>query len=97
MPVADQDFFFALDLSDEPHFDRMLSALSDTVLRFVGYDAPAVDAVTAQVKTALADGVSRGRERCDVRFRASDGKLQISVAYPGGPTWELTRALPAPS
>ena len=97
MPVADHDFFFALDLSDEPHFDRMLSALSDTVLRFVGYDATAVDAVTAQVRAALAEGISPGRERCDVRFRASGGKLQISVVYAGGPPWELTRALPAPS
>jgi len=97
MPVADHDFFFALDLSDEPHFDRMLSALSDTVLRFVGYDAAAVDAVTREVKVALADGVSHGRERCDVRFRASDGRLRISVAYAGAPVWELTRALPAQS
>ena len=96
--MPDHDFLFALDLSDEPHFDRMLAALSDAVLRYVGYDAAAMDAVTAELRTALADGVRNGRARCDVRFCASHGQLQITVAYAGGgPVWETTRTLPAES
>ena len=96
--MPDHDFVFALDLSDEPHFDSMLAALSDAVLRYVGYDPGAVGAMTAELRRALADGVKSGRERCDVRFRAAAGRLQIRVAYAGGgPAWETTRALPAGS
>jgi hypothetical protein len=96
--VPDHDFLFALDLSDEPHFDRMLAALSDAVLRYVGYDAAATGAMTAELRRALAHGVKDGCARCDVRFRASDGRLQITVAYAGGgPNWETTRALPSGS
>jgi hypothetical protein len=96
--VPDSDFFFALDLSDEPHFDRMLAALSDAVLRYVGYDAAVMVAMTAELRAALADGVKNGRARCDVRFLTSNGQLQITVAYAGGgPAWQTTRELPAGS
>ena len=92
--MADHDFLFALDLSDEPHFDRMLQELSRVVLRYVGFDAASADAVTRDVRTALASGAAEGRERCDVRFRAGDGSLRISVAFAGGRSWETARVLP---
>ena len=92
--MSDHDFLFALDLSDEPHFDRMLQELSRVVLRYVGFDAASADAVTLDVRTALAHGVADGRARCDVRFRAAGGTLKISVEFVGGRTWETARALP---
>ena len=92
--MADHDFLFALDLSDEPHFDRMLQDLSRVVLRYLGFDAGMVDAVTADVRTALANGVADGRARCDVRFRAGGGTLQIRVVFVGGQSWETARTLP---
>ena len=93
--MTDHVFLFALDLSDEPHFDRMLQELSRVVLRYVGFDARIVDAVTHEVRAALATGVAEGRERCDVRFRADGGTLQISIVFAGGGSWEMARALPA--
>ena len=93
--MSDHDFLFALDLSDEPHFDRMLSELASVVLRYAGYDPTAVDALTTEVRTALAGGAAAGR--CEVRFRAGDGTLRIRVKFDGRPAWETARVLPAES
>jgi hypothetical protein len=95
--VSASDFLFALDLSDEPHFDRMLRDLAAVVLRTVGFDAAAIDTVTRDVQAALAAGADATNTRCDVRFRAGDGTLWISVAFAGGRTWETAHALPARS
>jgi len=95
--VSDHDFLFALDVSDEPRFDRMLQDLSRVVLRYVGFDTAAAEAVARDVHEALARGATAGREHCDVRFRAMGGTLRISVAFGGGRTWETARTLPAGS
>jgi hypothetical protein len=95
--VADHDFSFALDISDEAHFERMLVELAAVVLRYVGYDRAVVDAMTHDVQAALAAGAAGANGRCDVRFRASGGTLRISVAFAGGRTWETARALPVRS
>lgn len=90
--MADSDFLFALDLSDEPHFDRMLLELAGVVLRHVGYDAPSIAALTTEVRTALTTGAVGGR--CDVRFHVAEGALRIRVAFAGGRVWETTHDLP---
>ena len=92
--MPETDFFFALDLSDEPHFDRMLATLSDTVLRFVGYDFESSVALTTELHNALQKGASDGHERCDVRFTVGRGHIEIAIAYAGGMSWKVTRALP---
>jgi hypothetical protein len=92
--VPDHDFFFALQLSDGPPFERMLAELTSAVLVHVGYAAAAVDELAGVLRKALADGHTRGRTRCDVRFRARSGELHISVAYEGGAEWRTTRPLP---
>jgi hypothetical protein len=93
--VSDHDFFFALDISDEPEFDRMLGELASVVFGYVGYPAPAVDELTSVLRDALASRVASGRRRCDVRFLARAGELQIVVACAGSPEWRTTRPLPA--
>lgn len=95
--MPDHDFVFALDLSDEPHFDTMLRDLAAVVLRYTGYDPAAADAMIAEVRGVLAAGVAAGRSRCRVQFAAAAGTLRISVAFAGDPTWETARALPAGS
>ena len=95
--MPDHDFLFALDLSDEAHFDRMLQDLARVVLRYVGFDAPSADAVTGEVRSALAAGAADGNSRCDVRFQAGGGALRISVTFGAGRRWELARTLPAGS
>jgi hypothetical protein len=92
--VADHDFLFALELSDEPHFDGMLAELTAAVLTHVGYAPPAIEELRGVLRAALAAGQSNGSTHCDVRFRAWSGELQISVAYAGGAEWRATRPLP---
>jgi len=92
--VSDHDFLFALDLSDERHFDTMLGELADTVLKYVGYQPAAVEELCSAIKQALLSGTVNGQGRCDVRFRAQAGELVITVAYPGRDEWRTTRPLP---
>ena len=95
--MSDHDFLFALDLSDEPHFDRMLQELARVVLRYVGFDAASADAVTGEIRSALAAGAAGGHAHCDVRFQAGGGALRINVTFGPGRSWELARTLPAGS
>jgi len=95
--VADSDFLFALDLSDERHFDRMLLDLSAVVLRYVGFDPANIETVKHELRAALAAGTAEGHARCDVRFGVTGGTLRIGVAFAGGRTWETSHALPAES
>jgi hypothetical protein len=93
--VPDHDFFFALDISDEPEFDRMLGELASVVFGYVGYPASAADELTSVLRAALASRVASGRRRCDIRFLAGAGELEIVVACAGSPEWRTTRPLPA--
>jgi len=92
--VPDHEFLFALDVSDEPHFDKMLAELTGTVLSYVGYQPPAVEELRGALRGALTAGLSNGHRRCDVRFHAESGQLVITVAYAGGAQWRTARALP---
>ena len=92
--MSDHEFIFALDLSDELHFDSMLSDLTGTLLAYVGFTPAAAAELRTALRTALTDGRSNGRQRCDVKFQARSGQLLITVAYDGGAEWRTTRALP---
>ena len=92
--MPDHEFRFALELSDEPPFEGMLVDLTSAVLSHVGYPPPAAEELGGVLRTALASGHRSGHTRCDVRFRARSGELQISVAYDGGSEWQTTRPLP---
>ena len=88
------DFFFALDLSDPSHFERMMNDVIASILRHAGFDAKGVSAIGDELRRALGDGVKQGGHRCDVTFQAGDGKLSMSIAYDKGPEWRATRPLP---
>jgi hypothetical protein len=92
--VPDQDFLFALDMSGEPPFDRMLAELARTVLGHIGYGASAIDALAAELGAALAERAANGHHRCEVRFLAGAGNLQIVVAAAGRPDWRTSWPLP---
>jgi hypothetical protein len=93
--VPDQEFLFALDVSGEARFDRMLEELTRTVLGHVGCASPAIETLTGQLGVALAARAANGRCRCEVRFRARGGELEIVVAGAGAPDWRTTYPLPA--
>jgi len=92
--VAAHEFIFALQLSDEPHFDAMLSEVARTLLVHVGYGAAAAEELRSAIGAALKDSAPVGQPRCDVSFRAHSGQLQITIAYAGGAVWRTSRPLP---
>jgi hypothetical protein len=93
--VADQDFFFALDVSGDPDSDQMVTEVARTVLGQVGYAGSAIDALAGELKAALADRVADGKRRCEVRFRTGAGQLEIVVAGAGRAEWRTAWPLPA--
>jgi hypothetical protein len=92
--VSDRDFFFALDVSGDPASDHMLADLTRTVLGHVGYANSAIDALSGELHAAIAGRVADGKRRCEVRFRASAGELEIVVGGAGRPEWRTTWPLP---
>jgi hypothetical protein len=92
--VADHDFLFALELSDDAESGRMLGELCSAVLGHVGYGEPAVAELTNALAAALSQGRAKGARRCDVRFVAHRGEMQIVVVCAGA-EWRTSRPLPA--
>jgi hypothetical protein len=92
--VSDHEFLFALELSNEPPFDGMLTELAKAVLVHVGLARPAIDELSGAFVGALARGAAHGRRRCDVRFLSHAGSLRIAVSFDGGDQWETSRPLP---
>jgi hypothetical protein len=92
--LPDHEFLFALEMADDPDSGRMLGELCAAVLGHVGYAAPAIAELNRELRDAITRGNSAGR--CDVRFVAHDGELQIVVARVGAGEWRTTRRLPTP-
>ena len=93
--MPDHDFLFALEISGDANAGRMLGELCTAVLGHVGLAAPAIAELTTALSGAVAKNGANGARRCDVRFVARDGQLQIVVSGPGAPEWRTTRPLPA--
>jgi len=92
--VPDQEFFFAIDVADEPEFGHMLGELMAVVLSHSGFMAPTIEELTDVLRGVLTDGAAGGPRRCDLRFLAQDGQLHIVVARAGAAEWRTTRPLP---
>lgn len=88
------EFLFALELSDETSFDDLLKDLIHAVLAHVSFAPAAVDELAASLRSVLAKGAADGKRRCDVRFHARGGQLEIAIAFAGAPQWRTTRPLP---
>ena len=93
--MPEQDFLFALDVSGDPESDHMLAEVARTDLGQSGYATSAIDALAGELHAALAERVSDGRRRCEVRFLAGAGQLEIVVGGAGRPEWRTTWPLPA--
>lgn len=94
--MPDHDFVFALEIADDADSGRMLGELCTAVLGHVGYAAPAIAEVSRELRDAVATGGGNGRRRCDVRFVAQAGSLQIVVSRAGAAQWRTSRPLPVP-
>jgi hypothetical protein len=90
--LPDHEFLFALEMADDPQSSRMLDELCAAVLGHVGYAPPAIAEVNRDLRAALTQG--NGAGRCDVRFVAHRGELEIVVTRIGAAEWRTTRRLP---
>jgi hypothetical protein len=90
--VAESEFLFALELSDEASFERMLTEIADAVFLHLGLGRPVVDALVGDVGQALKAG--GGDRRCEVRFVVGAGQLDVVVTHSGVPEWRTRRPLP---
>jgi hypothetical protein len=93
--VSEQDFVFALDVSADPDSDQMLADLTGTLLGQVGFPVADIQPLIAEVRAAVTGRSADGTRRCEVRFRAEGGALEITVTGAGGAEWRTTRPLPA--
>ena len=93
--MSEQDFVFALDVSGDPDSDQMLADLTGTLLGQVGYPPEGIQPLIAEVRSALEGRTAGGKRRCEVRFRAHGGQLEIVVSGAGAAEWRTTRPLPA--
>ena len=93
--MSEPEFLFALELSDEASFDRMLADIADAVFLHLGLARPAVDGLVADVRKALGGAAGAGRRPCAVRFSLHAGAIEIVVAHEGAPEWRTRRPLPS--
>ena len=93
--MPDHDFLFALEMSGDADSSRMLGELCTAVLGHVGYTPSAIAELTTALSGAVSTHAGNGAPRCDVRFVARGGELQIVVSRPGAVEWRTTRPLPA--
>jgi len=91
--VPEHDFVFALEI-DAADSGRVLSDVCTAVFGHVGLGAPVIAELITAVSGALPQDGAKGGRRCDVRFIAHGGELQIVVACPGAAEWRITRLLP---
>ncbi|MCC7418120.1 MAG: hypothetical protein IT176_13360 [Acidobacteria bacterium] len=84
--MPDQEFAFALELSDGASFEGMVNDVARTIMDAVG--CPGDPAALSAVEQVLA---AAGRHsRCAVRFQVRDGRLRIAVTAGGHPEWQAS-------
>ena len=88
--MAATSFFFALEFSSQGVPADLLSDLAAHVLEHVGSARDAVPDLTQQLQRAVEQGSAGSDRRCDVRFQAQPGKLEIVVSANGGRVWQTT-------
>ena len=91
--MSDTEFLFALELSDEASFDRMLTDIADAVFLHLGFARQVVDGLVADLRGPLG-AAGTGPGACAVRFSVRAGEIEIVVAHPGAAEWRTRRTLP---
>jgi len=91
--VSDHDFLFTLRLSDDGSSDQMLSELTASVLRHVGYTPAEIGELAGEVHAGIVKGRAAGDEY-GLQFRAHAGELQIAVSQGDRRIFHTSRRLP---
>jgi hypothetical protein len=91
--VSDPEFLFALELSDEASFDRMLTDIADAVFLHLGLTRRPSMAGRGRARRA-GGAADAGKRPCTVRFAVRAAEIEIVVAHDGAAEWRTRRPLP---
>jgi hypothetical protein len=91
--VSDHDFLFTLRFPENGRLDDMLSDLTASVLRYVGYTAGDIAELAGQIRAGIERGQSAGDEY-GVQFRAHAGELEVIVSQGDHHVFRAARRLP---
>jgi len=91
--VSDHDFLFTLRIPENGRLDAMLSDLTTTVLRHVGYAAGDIATLVGEIRAGIEEHRSASAEY-GVQFRAHAGELEIIVSQGDRHVFRAARRLP---
>jgi hypothetical protein len=89
--VAHQ-FYFSLELSSQGVQASLVEELAAQVLEHVGCSREEIPELAGALEQAVA-GNAFGERRCDLQFRAHNGKLEILVSSNGGRILQTSRPI----
>ena len=91
--MSDHDFLFTLRVPENGQLDAMLSELTVSVLRHVGYTPGDIAELGGEIRAGIARGRSAGAEY-GVAFRAHAGEIEIIVSQGDRHVFRTARRLP---
>lgn len=86
--MASHSFLFALEFSSQGVPGDLLGDLATHVLAHVGTSKDRLPELARLLQKAASQGAAGSR--CDVRFQAQPGRLEIVVSSNGGRLWQAT-------
>ena len=85
-------FYFSLELSSQGVQASLVEELAAQVLEHVGCSREEIPELAGALEQAVA-GNAFGERRCDLQFRAHNGKLEILVSSNGGRIFQTSRPI----
>ncbi|HEY7173051.1 MAG TPA: hypothetical protein VH417_19505 [Vicinamibacterales bacterium] len=85
-------FYFSLELSSQGVEPSLVEELAAQVLEHVGCSRDDIPELAGALEQAVARN-AYGERRCDVQFRAHNGKLEILVSSNGGRIFQTSRTI----
>ena len=85
-------FYFSLELSSQGVEASLVEELAAHVLEHVGCSRDEIPELAGALEQAVARNAF-GERRCDLQFRAHNGKLEILVSSNGGRIFQTYRPI----
>ena len=85
-------FYFSLELSSQGAEASLVEELAAQVLEHVGCSREDIPELAGALEQAVARNAF-GERRCDVQFRAQNGRLEILVSSNGGRIFQTSRTI----
>lgn len=83
-----------MEVSSQGAPAALVDDLAAQVFQYVGCAKASIPAMTEAIESAVARSTAGSSSRCDVQFRARNGKLDILVMSNGGRIFQETIFIP---